>query len=497
MLTADEIKRIIENDNKSRRKEKMGEGLRYYEGEHDILKRRLFYFNTDGNLVEDKMRANIKISHPFFTELVDQAAQYILSDSNGIFHSDQPELQAIMDEYFNDNESFETELLECVTGSMAKGYDFMFAYMAEDGKTAFQYADSMGVVEVEAKNASDKQPHTIYHYLDREDNDGNRIRKIQDWTKDYVGYWQEAENGGIEPDTEKGNKPIPHIVEVDDDGNRFDGGSYGMIPFFRLDNNKKQFSALKPIKGLIDDYDLMASSLSNNLADFDTPIYVVRGFSGDNLDELQHNLKTKKTVGVDSEGGIDVQTVDVPFEARKTKLELDEKNIYRFGMGLNIAGLKDTTATTNMAIKAAYALLDLKCSKFITRLKQMLRKMLQVVLDEVNSRDGTDYRSSQVYFTFQPEVMSNASENAQNKLTEAQEQQVRINTLLMLAAYLDNETLMQNICDVLDIDYEEIKDKLPDLDEAKNQLGGAKNILEGDDPIEPPEPDDPMGGIDE
>lgn len=497
MLTADEIKRIIENDNKSRRKEKMGEGLRYYEGEHDILKRRLFYFNTDGNLVEDKMRANIKISHPFFTELVDQAAQYILSDSNGIFHSDQPELQAIMDEYFNDNESFETELLECVTGSMAKGYDFMFAYMAADGKTAFQYADSIGVVEVEAKNASDKQPHIIYHYLDREDNDGNRIRKIQDWTKDYVGYWQEAENGGIEPDAEKGNKPTPHIVEVDDDGNRFDGGSYGMIPFFRLDNNKKQFSALKPIKGLIDDYDLMASSLSNNLADFDTPIYVVRGFSGDNLDELQHNLKTKKTVGVDSEGGIDVQTVDVPFEARKTKLELDEKNIYRFGMGLNIAGLKDTTATTNMAIKAAYALLDLKCSKFITRLKQMLRKMLQVVLDEVNSRDGTDYRSSQVYFTFQPEVMSNASENAQNKLTEAQEQQVRINTLLMLAAYLDNETLMQNICDVLDIDYEEIKDKLPDLDEAKNQLGGAKNILEGDDPIEPPEPDDPMGGIDE
>ena len=496
MLTADEIKRIIENDNKSRRKEKMGEGLRYYEGEHDILKRRLFYFNTDGNLVEDKMRANIKISHPFFTELVDQAAQYILSDSNGIFHSDQPELQAIMDEYFNDNESFETELLECVTGSMAKGYDFMFAYMAADGKTAFQYADSIGVVEVEAKNASDKQPHTIYHYLDREDNDGNRIRKIQDWTKDYVGYWQEAENGGIEPDAEKGNEPTPHIVEVDDDGNRFDGGSYGMIPFFRLDNNKKQFSALKPIKGLIDDYDLMASSLSNNLADFDTPIYVVRGFSGDNLDELQHNLKTKKTVGVDSEGGIDVQTVDVPFEARKTKLELDEKNIYRFGMGLNIAGLKDTTATTNMAIKAAYALLDLKCSKFITRLKQMLRKMLQVVLDEVNSRDGTDYRSSQVYLTFQPEVMSNASENAQNKLTEAQEQQVRINTLLMLAAYIDNETLMQNICDVLDIDYEEIKDKLPDPDEAKNQLGGAKNILEGGDPTEP-EPDDPMGGIDE
>ncbi len=40
------------------------------------------------------------------------------------------------------------------------------------------------------------------------------------------------------------------------------------------------------------------------------------------------------------------------------------------------------------------------------------------------------------------------------------------------------------------------KTSCPDPDEAKNQLGGAKNILEGGDPTEP-EPDDPMGGIDE
>lgn len=56
-----------------------------------------------------------------------------------------------------------------------------------------------------------------------------------------------------------------------------------------------------------------------------------------------------------------LHTVDVPYEARKVKLELDEKNIYRFGMGLNLSGLKDTSATTNIAIKAAYSLLDLRC----------------------------------------------------------------------------------------------------------------------------------------
>lgn len=213
----------------------------------------------------------------------------------------------------------------------------------------------------------------------------------------------------------------------------------------------------------------MASSLSNNLADFDTPVYAVKGFQGNDLNELQQNLKTKKMIGVGEDGDIDVKTVDIPYQARQAKLELDEKNIYRFGMGLNTSGLKDTNATTNIAIKAAYSLLDLKCSKLEIRLKQFLRKLLKPVLDEINEHNKTDYQMKDVYFNFKREVMSNAQENAQIKLTEAQEQSVRINTLLNLAAQLDSETLMQNICEVLDIDYEEIKDRLPYLEKRRRK----------------------------
>ena len=223
----------------------------------------------------------------------------------------------------------------------------------------------------------------------------------------------------------------------------------------------------------------MASSLSNNLIDFDTPLHVVKGFQGDNLTELQTNLKTKKIIGVDDGGDVEVKTVDVPYQARQAKLELDEKNIYRFGMGLNTAGLKDTAATTSIAIKAAYSLLELKCTKLEIRLKQFLRKLVKPVLDEINATDKTDYRSNQVYFEFTHEVIANEQENAQNALTKAQEQQARVNTLLGLAARLDNETLMKAICDALDIDYDEIKDKLPDPDEAETDVKDAQKALDG------------------
>ena len=478
MLTIKEIKQFIDDDLASAKKRFAKKGKAYYDGDHDIKGYRLFYYNANGEIVEDTTRSNIKISHPFFTELVDQAVQYILSGNDGFIKSDIPELQAELDAYFNDNEDFTAELSEVLTGCQTKGFDYMFAYKNAENKIAFQCADSIGVVEVRAKDTDSNTDHVIYWYIDRIEKRKKEIKRIQVWDKEQVYYYVQKNNGKIELDASENINPKPHTLfkKENDDKTYYEG--FGFIPFFRLDNNKKQTSSLKTVKDLIDDYDLMASSLSNNLADFDTPIHVVKGFAGDNFDELQQNLKTKKIIGVDEEGGVEVHTVDIPYQAREAKLNLDEKNIYRFGFGLNLSGLKDTAATTNIAIKAAYSLLDLKCSKLEIRLKQFLRKIIKVVLDEINSINGTDYQMKDVYFNFEHEIMSNAEENARIELTEAQKQQVVINTLLGLATHLDNETFMQLIAEQLDIDYEDIKSKLPNPDEAQKAVTDAQEVLD-------------------
>lgn len=302
------------------------------------------------------------------------------------------------------------------------------------------------------------------------------------WDKQQTYFYVQTDKGEISEDDSEEINPKPHTLYTKENDNATYYEGFGFIPFFRLDNNRKQTSSLKVIKDLIDDYDLMASSLSNNLVDFDTPIHVVRGFEGDNLDELQHNLKTKKIVGVDENGGVEIKTVDVPFQARVAKLELDEKNIYRFGMGLNTAGLKDTNATTNVAIKAAYSLLDLRCKKIQIRLKQFFRKILKPVIQEINDNNGTDYQMKDVYFCFGHEIMSNATENAQIKLIETQQKQVAIGILLSLANMLDSETILQNICEELDIDYNEIRDKLPQ--QPEEQAAVANELLQGVQPQE-------------
>lgn len=477
MLTVEEIARFIEEDNSSERKMLARTGMKYYEAEHDIRNYRIFYYNSDGQLVEDTTRSNVKISHPFFTELVDQEVQYMLSGKDGFVKSDIPELQNEMDAYFNENEDFMSELYETLTGTVTKGFEYMYAYKNEEDKIAFQCADSMGVIEVRAKDTQDNCDYVIYWYIERIGKDKKKIKKIQVWTEQETHFFVQEEEGKIEVDIDAAINPKPHTTYMI--GNNVYTEGFGFIPFFRLDNCKKQFSGLKAIKDLIDDYDLMSCGLSNNLQDAQEYLVVAKGFQGDNLEELIQNVKTKKHIGVDGDDGGDVEfkTVDIPYEARKIKLELDEKNIYRFGMGFNSAQLGDGNIT-NIVIKSRYALLDLKCNKLEIRLKQFMRKILKIVLAEINEVNETDYKQKDVYFKFEREVMTNANDNASIEKTDAETEQIKINTLLNLASTLDNETVVQNICDVLDIDYEQIKDKLPsDEDDLATAQSAIENAL--------------------
>lgn len=465
MLSINEIRKFIEADAQSDRKRFARTGLRYFEGDHDIKGYRIFFVNGEGKLQEDRTKSNIKISHPFFRLLVDQQTQYMLSGHGGFVRSDIPELQTELDAYFNDNESFRAELNGLISGTVAKGWEYMYAYKDANDRTAFQVADSIGVVEVREKETDDGCAYVIRWFIDRFDKDNKAIKRIQVWDREQTWFYCQEWEGAIVPDDSLSLNPRPHILyrKDGDEGTYYD--DYGMIPFFRLDNGRKRFSGLKTIKALIDDYDLMNAGLSNNIQDTNEALYVVKGFQGDNLDELMLNVKTKKHIGVDEDGGIDIKTVDIPVEARKTKMEVDEKNIFRFGQGVNTEALKDTSATVSIAIKSAYANLDLKCDGLLPFLLQFMRKLLKLVLKEINDTQGTDYEQKDVYFDFSREIITNAQENAQIDLTKAQEQQTKITTLLNTASLLGQELTAQLVCEALDLDYDDLKDKLPKAEE--------------------------------
>ena len=195
MLTKSEIEYFINADKQSKVKRYAAIGERYYNAEHDIKDYRLFYINEDGIPVEDKNRSNIKISHAFFTELVDQKAQYMLSGNTPLVQSDNQQLQAELDEYFGD--AFKSQLTDLITSVGIQGMGYLYIYKGKDDRLKFQAAPGLKVVEVEAKEASDKQDHVIYWKTDKLKRDGSTVRKIEVWDKEQVYYYRQEGSGRL------------------------------------------------------------------------------------------------------------------------------------------------------------------------------------------------------------------------------------------------------------------------------------------------------------
>lgn len=451
----------VKTDRQSPIKEKMSEGLKYYDYKHDILKFRLFYYNEDGNLVEETNRSNIKIPHAFFTEQVDQKVQYLLSNPVE-FETADTELKTYLEEYIDDD--FQLMLQEMVEGASKKAYEFAYVYRATSGKLLFKVADSRKVVVIYDDM---NEVIAIIRYYDTDITKDNRkvtVTKAELWDTEKTWFFVSSSdyNNRFILDESQEINPRFHQVVEDSDGNLL-GKGFGYIPFLKLSNNKNEKTDLEPIKALIDDYDLMACALSNNLVDFDHPIYAVKGYGKDNLDELVTNLRTKRTVGVSQDGGIDVKTVDIPVTARKTKLETDKEAIYKFGMAFDSSQVGDGNIT-NIVIKSRYSLLDLKCNKTEIRLRAFIKQLLDIIILDINERYHKSFKRQQVEVVITRSTLINQTDNAETEKVEAETKGQLIQNLLDVAPYLDDESLLKKICTVQDLDYDEVVQRLGSQD---------------------------------
>lgn len=449
------IKKMIDKDRGSPLKKKMRQAMAYYKGRHDIHDYKLYYFDSNDQLQEEKYRSNTKISHGFFSELVDQKVQYLLSNPIEV-HTQQEGLEELLNQYVN--EDFQLILQELVEGASQKAFEYLFWRLDEAGRLSFRTADSLSIIPIYDGNYQLRQ---VIYYVDEElviDGQAKQVAKVQFWTEDQVFYFV-YDGKAIKLDESVAFNPSYHRLVKHTETGEVLGKGYGRLPFLVLENNRLKTSDLEPIKDLIDDYDLMACSLSNNLIDFDHPIYAVRGYQGDNLDKLTQNLKTRKTIGVGEGGGIDVKTVDIPIEARKEKLLIDKEAIYKFGMGFDSSQVGDGNVT-NVVIKSRYSLLDLKCNKLEVRLKKVIKQMLELVVANINELHGKAYDPAELEIVLVRDVMANEMDNATIAKTEADTKQVAVQTVLDASSKLDQRTTLELLAEVLAIDPDEVEKAL-------------------------------------
>lgn len=442
---------LIARDLVSNEKKAMKDSLNYYNGKHDILNYKMYYFDSNGQLREEKTRSNIKIPHRFYTQLIDQKIGYLLSNAVEI-SSKNERLNNRLKQYITSD--FQAMLYELVEGASLKGWETVYFYYNSEGFIQFDVVDSFNLFYL--KDDKGKIAQVVRYYSINTVNDGKqtKIEKAEVFDNEQVTYFIKKD-GEYKLDESKELNPKPHKM-LKSNGKLYVAKD-NRLPFLILKNNKQATNDLSSIKELVDDYDKMASGLSNNLIDFDQPIYMVKGADGDSLDTLVHNLRARKSIGVSDEGALEVKTIDIPFEARVQKLNITRKAIYEFGMGFDSSSVGSEGATlTNIGIKSMYSLLDMKCNKAEIKLKAILSQMISLILANISELFGERYSEHEVDIIIKRSQMTNNKELAEEEQIKANAHLTRVNAILAGAMQLDSETVLKLLATEFDLEANDL-----------------------------------------
>lgn len=444
------IEQAIKQHSKSDKILLAEQGVDYYNYKHDILDNRIFYIDENGLLKEDKHASNIKIANPFLTELIDQKVQYLLSNPVEIETEDE-KLKREIESYFD--EDFQVFLSQLVTNASQKGFEYAYPRTTASGKIVFEVVDGMKVIPVyDNKN---NLVRVLRYYVNDIVKDNKTVELMTAELYDNSKVWTFIKEGKktFTLDTSLSVNPAPHIQASN--GTDIVGRDYGTIPLYRFSNNNAEKTDLEPIKALIDDVDLMSSFMSNNLQSFSEAFYIVKGFAG-SVGDLQKNIRAKKVVGVGEGGDVDIKTVNVPTEGRKTKIELDKENIYKFGFGFDSSQIGDGNIT-NVVIKSRYSLLDMKANKTEKFLRAFLKWALEIVVKDINLKSGTAYSANDVKFIIKRNVIVNESDVVNNDKLKADTKAVLINAIIASAPIIGNDDTLKLIAEQFELDLDELK----------------------------------------
>ena len=381
----------------------------YYRGLNPrITKYEKIIYDMRGDAHVDKWTPNHKIASNFFNFALTQENQYLLGNG-ATFTKDDTKAKLGND--------FDTQLQDLGKKALVGGVAFGFFNL--DHIDTFSllefvplYDEENGALRAGIRfwQVSPDKPMRATLY----EEDG------------YTDYLMEKDKSAILHE----KRPYKLKVRTSEaDGEEiYDGENYPTFPIVPLWGNDKKQSELVGRQGTLDAFDLLNSNLINNLDEANYIYWVLTNCGGmDDIDDAKfiEQLKTTHVAHADGDSGAtaEAHTIEAPYQASESAIQTIQRRLYEDFMCLDVNSLSAANKTAT-EIKAAYQPLDSKCDMYEYCVIEFVQKILELA--------GID---DKVTFTRSKVV---------NKSDE-------INTLLAAQAYLDDETIVEQVCQILGI----------------------------------------------
>lgn len=392
----------------------------YYKGKHDILEKKRYYIDRNGTRREEDKLANNKLIHPYFTKLVNQKVNYLLSKEFSL-QVDEKDAQAVKfrdacSDYFD--KKFMRRLKTVGRHAIINGIAWMQVYYNEQGELSFKRIPSREVIPF-WHDAEHTQLDAILRFYSiteyKQNAEKEEIIKVEYYTTEGVWFY-EIRGGKLVVDTMRVTKEQPFVGHfqtqtTDDEGNPVvEERVWNKIPFVAFKYNDEEISLLNFVKSLIDDYDRQTSGTSDLIEDVPNAIRVIRGYNGKDKGEFSQNLATYRNIFVDENGGVEQLTSQADTTCTEAHLTRLKEDIYDAGNGVNVQK-ENLGDTSGVALKIRYADLDADCMSMASNFQASIEELCWFIqVDLMNELPEGDFDEIEFDVIFNTDGIINESD---------------------------------------------------------------------------------------
>lgn len=386
---------------------------RYYRHENPtIMQAQKLLYDFMGRAVPDVYSANNKIPSRFYFYFVTQLVQFLLG--NGVSFAQDGTKERL------GGARFDIALQDIATKAQNGGV--AFGFWNADHLEAFGLAgiDEPSFVPLKDENTGALRAGIRYWQVS-----DDKPMRCTLYEEDGFTEYAQTDDGDNELTIIQPKRSYVQIVERAEVGseNVLDEYNYPGFPIVPMYNINKM-SEIVGGQETIDAYDLMASTMINNIDDGNIIYWILKNCGDmDDVDDAKFLDQIRRTHVAhpgDGEGEVDAHTVEAPFEANETALERLRTQLFDDFMALDVRGIANGAATATQ-IKAAYEPLNAKANKF----EQNVTEFILNLLDLLGMADVPTYTRSMIV----------------NKSEE-------IATLIQAGQYLSNEYITSKILEV-------------------------------------------------
>lgn len=453
-ITAELLNTIIGRDINDPKKQFMKTADEYFRVENSEItnrKKMMMLFDEKENpyLKPDLSKANEKARHSYLQELINQCTNYLTSKPMKIDYKNNiaDTIKDQIDDELYKNNNFLSFIQDNIDNLQLYGRTFFRIVKNDDGENRFIIYDPKEMIMF--YDDFDEPVLAIRYYTKTELTDDNKGKKsfekvqyAEIYDKEFKETWSKSKKG----QWEKGNREYVYakkqtFINAETKeimAEKVEPMDNQVFPIIEWKFNKECVPTLSNIKDFIDLQDINLSDLANNVEDIQEAIWILENYNGQNLQEFMEDLKIKKAIKVGAGGSAHSETVQIPIEARTKLYELCDKNIYKFGFGINFSDRQSLGNVTGVGLRWSYAPLEQKANAIENNGQEPLNNFFNILFKLL----GINYDSNDLEFVFDRTMIANEQEQT--------------STVMSASQVLSQKTILSNLPMVKDVD-EEIK----------------------------------------